>query len=293
MLVERRKSLGRNGEISQVSQCFQQIVEEWIVPEGVTNYLEEFVYVMYGYVREGNYLSEGNHFRRKFYSEGKIFWGGNYPRGQLFGEGAIFLGSNYPRGQLSRGAIIWGAIIQGAIIWGAIIRGAIFLESNCPRTVRETSVNAVRTKMLKNMVGEDEASSARSKVDLSCLESCRDSLFTHIQRSNYHLACYKRAASPMFERLKPFEDQGWKMSEEGYTEPLWSKGPVLPTTLVDILDCADIDAEVEDIEDILFCYCYFCYDVYLVFRFEIGIIWWIQIYLCLSPLLFKSEFNFF
>ena len=119
--------------------------------------------------------------------------------------------------------------------------------------------------MLKKMVGEDEASTARSKVDLSRLESCRDLFFTHIQRSNYHLACYKCAASPMFERPKPFEDQGWKMSEEEYTEPLWSKGPVLPTTLVDVLDCADIDAEVEDIEETLLCYCYFYCDVYLVF----------------------------
>ena len=39
------------------------------------------------------------------------------------------------------------------------------------------------------------------------------------------------------------------MSEEGYIETLWSKGPVLPTTLIDILDCADIDAEVEDIDE--------------------------------------------
>ena len=80
--------------------------------------------------------------------------------------------------------------------------------------VQETSVNAVRTKMLK-MVGEDEALTARSKVDLSRLPPCRDSLFTHIQRRNNSLACYKHAASPMFERPKPFEDQRWEMSEEG------------------------------------------------------------------------------
>ena len=54
--------------------------------------------------------------------------------------------------------------------------------------VRETSVNAVRTKMLKKMVGENEALTARSKVDLSCLPPCCYSLFTHIQRSNHPLA---------------------------------------------------------------------------------------------------------
>ena len=100
--------------------------------------------------------------------------------------------------------------------------------------------------MLTKMDGEDETLTARAKIDLSCLPPCCDSLLTHIQGSNHHLACYKHAASPMFHHLKPFEDQGWEMSEEGYIELLWSKGPTLPTTLVDILDCADIDAEVKD-----------------------------------------------
>ena len=39
------------------------------------------------------------------------------------------------------------------------------------------------------------------------------------------------------------------MSEEGYIERLRSKGTVLPTTLVDILNCADIDAKVEEIDE--------------------------------------------
>ena len=53
----------------------------------------------------------------------------------------------------------------------------------------------------------------------------------------------------MFERPKHFEDQRWEISEEGYVEPLWSKGPVLPKTLLGILDCADIGAKVEDIDE--------------------------------------------
>ena len=54
----------------------------------------------------------------------------------------------------------------------------------------------------------------------------------------------------MLERPKPFEDQGWEMSEEENVESLWSKAPVLPTTIVDIHDCANIDdAEVEDIDE--------------------------------------------
>ena len=115
--------------------------------------------------------------------------------------------------------------------------------------VRETSVNAVGTKMLRKMFGEDEALTASSKVDLSCLLPCPGSLVTHIQRSNHSLPCYKRDALAMFERPKPFQDQVCEMSKAGYIEPLYSKGPLLPTSLADILDCADIDAEVEDVDE--------------------------------------------
>ena len=103
--------------------------------------------------------------------------------------------------------------------------------------------------MLNKMVEENETLNARLNVDLSRLPLCRDSLFTHIQGGNHGLACYKYVVSTMFEGRKPFRDQGWEMLQEGYIEPLWLKGPVLPSTLVDILNCADIDAEVEDIDE--------------------------------------------
>ena len=69
--------------------AFSKVGEEWIVPDDVTNYLKEFVCVIYGYVQE-------------------------------------------------------------------------------------TRVNALITKMLKKMVGEDEGLTARSKVDWSRLPPCRD-----------------------------------------------------------------------------------------------------------------------
>ena len=121
--------------------------------------------------------------------------------------------------------------------------------------VREKSVNTVRFKMLKKMVGEDQTLTAKSKVDLGRLPPCRDSLVTHTQRVNYRLACYKRAAIPIFERPKPSEEgQGWTMSDEGYLEPIWSKGAPFPTTLVDILEStankkSDEEEEVEVIEE--------------------------------------------
>ena len=110
----------------------------------------------------------------------------------------------------------------------------------------KTSVNAMRSKMLKK-VGEDEAFTARSKTHLSFLPTCCGSLFTHIQRSNHRLACYKHTTSPILQHPKPFEHRGWEMSDKGYIELLWSKGPTLPTCLIDTLNYADINAEVEDI----------------------------------------------
>ena len=53
----------------------------------------------------------------------------------------------------------------------------------------------------------------------------------------------------MFEHLKTFEDLGWEISEARHIDLLWSKRPVLPTTLVDIFDCAYIDNEVEDVDE--------------------------------------------
>ena len=122
---------------------------------------------------------------------------------------------------------------------------------------RDTSVNLVRLKCLKKMIGEDETLHNKSKVDLSRLPPCKDSLYPHIQRVNYLLACYKRAIEPIFERPKPDdENQGWILGEEGLLEPLWSRGAILPTCLVDILDMKnsaekeeifdDIDFELED-----------------------------------------------
>ena len=47
--------------------------------------------------------------------------------------------------------------------------------------VREKSVNSVRFKMLKKMVGEDQTLTAKSKVDLGRLPPCRDSMsYTHL-----------------------------------------------------------------------------------------------------------------
>ena len=115
--------------------------------------------------------------------------------------------------------------------------------------------------MLKKIAGEDEELTTKSKVDLSRLPPCKDSLVPHIVRVSYRLANYKQAHQAIFWRPKPYDPgQGWEKTEEGILEPVWSCGPVLPPSLVYLLEktaeeAADVGEQEEgqeiDYEEIL------------------------------------------
>lgn len=114
---------------------------------------------------------------------------------------------------------------------------------------REKSIDVVRTKMLRKMVGEDEKLITKSKTDLARLPPCRNNLIPHIGWVNYRLANYKRANQPQFDKPKPHDDgQGWMLTEEGVLEPLWSCGPILPSSLIDLIEevFEEEDGEEED-----------------------------------------------
>lgn len=110
---------------------------------------------------------------------------------------------------------------------------------------RVSSVNDVRTAMLKKMVGEGQQINCNSKVDLSRLPPCYNSLVPHILRVNYRLAQWKRSHENMPEIPNP-KDHGWSVTAEGRVEPLWSDGPILPDRLIDLLD-GDTEEEEEDV----------------------------------------------
>ena len=102
---------------------------------------------------------------------------------------------------------------------------------------RDSSVDVVRAKLLRKMVGENEKLSSKSKIDLARLPPCKSTLTPHVQRVNHRLCLYKRANIPIWENPKPYDNgQGWIRTDEGVLEPLRSCCPVLPTSLVDILD---------------------------------------------------------
>lgn len=114
----------------------------------------------------------------------------------------------------------------------------------------ESSVDVVRGKLLHKMVGEDEKLTTKSKVDLARLPPCHSALKPHIQRVNHRVALYKRADEAIIEKPKPYADgQGWKKTDGGVLEPVWSCGPVLPAALADLLDPGSDDEEDEEGED--------------------------------------------
>jgi len=103
----------------------------------------------------------------------------------------------------------------------------------CPR---ERSVNTCRAVLLKKMVGDDEQLTMKSKVELSKLPPCQDNLCQHIRRVNHRLGILKNAHTPVIEHPEPHDEgQGWTKKNE-VLEPLWAEGPILPPTLVDLVE---------------------------------------------------------
>ena len=108
---------------------------------------------------------------------------------------------------------------------------------------RESSVDVVRHKLLRKIVGEDK----KLKVDLACLPPCNSALRPHIHRVNHRVCLYKRADDPIIQKPQPCDEgQGWVMTPAGVLE---SYGSVLPDSLVDLLVTPDEDNAEEYAEE--------------------------------------------
>ena len=58
-----------------------------------------------------------------------------------------------------------------------------------------------------------------------------------------------RVDEPILEKPNAYdEEQGWIRTDIGVLEPVWACGPVLPNTLVDLLDIDDREEEEEEEE---------------------------------------------
>ena len=52
----------------------------------------------------------------------------------------------------------------------------------------------------------------------------------------HRVAIFKRADKPVYSCPNPFDPgQGWERNEAGILEPVWSCGPILPLSLINLL----------------------------------------------------------
>ena len=104
--------------------------------------------------------------------------------------------------------------------------------------------------MLKKMTGGNNLQlKTVKKVDMSQLPPCRISLLPHIRRVNHRVAQWKRSNLLCPEIPPPPRENGWLQGEQ-FLEPMWSDGPILPSSLVDVVETvedSDLNSDDEDI----------------------------------------------
>ena len=94
---------------------------------------------------------------------------------------------------------------------------------------------------------DDETLHLKSRVDLSHLPSCKNSLIPHIYSVNHRIAQYKRDSNAIFESPKPFDlCHSCEKTEDINLKPIWSCGPILLSALIDMI--AKTIKEVEEDE---------------------------------------------
>ena len=65
----------------------------------------------------------------------------------------------------------------------------------------------------------------------------------------YRVSFYKKTHIPIIEHPKPYdEDQDWVSGEANIIEPLWTKGSILPQSMIDLLDTNRSNEEEADDE---------------------------------------------
>ena len=98
------------------------------------------------------------------------------------------------------------------------------------------SVNKVCSAMLKKMTGGNNLQlKTVKKVDMSQLPPCRRSLLPHIRRVNHRVVQWKRSHLLSPDIPPPSTENGWLQGEQ-FLEPMWSDGPILPSSLVDVVE---------------------------------------------------------
>ena len=98
----------------------------------------------------------------------------------------------------------------------------------------ECDVNKVRADKLKEKCGIDKLDPNKD-FHFASLPPCKMALEQHGRRVNYQVGIWRRAHLNAPIIPKPTEGHGWHIVD-GNLEPLWVDGPILPPSLVDLLE---------------------------------------------------------
>ena len=68
---------------------------------------------------------------------------------------------------------------------------------------------------------------------------------------NHRIVYHKRADKAIFCGSTPYDpERGWKKTDEIILKPVWSCGPILPSSLIDLLEKTPEEVEEDDEQEI-------------------------------------------
>ena len=112
---------------------------------------------------------------------------------------------------------------------------------------KDTDINKVRADKLKEKCGIDKLDPTKN-FHMASLPPCKMALLQHIRRVNYQVGIWRRAHINTPTIPSPTDGNGWHVVD-GFLEPLWVDGPIIPRTMEDLLEPVLEVAENDDDDD--------------------------------------------
>ncbi|KAG1715023.1 ABC transporter C family member 8 [Nymphon striatum] len=153
-------------------------------------------------------------------------------------------------------------LLEAGLVTSGCLKSVLKRKAHAKDLFSLKTVSEAMDGLLIECFSEEEDINVTNSVALlNAAQNCsRESLdhalhdpsTAHISRVNHRLAIYKRADIPIFWYPKPYDpEQGWERNDEGVLEPVWLCGPVLPPTMIDLVEKTTEEMEQcdDDIEE--------------------------------------------
>ena len=109
---------------------------------------------------------------------------------------------------------------------------------------KDSDINKVRVDKLKEKCGINKLDPTKN-FHMASLPPCKMALEQHIRRANYQVRIWKNAHVNAPTIPDPTDGHGWHIVD-GFLEPLWVDGPIIPRRLEELLEPVLKVAEKED-----------------------------------------------